>query len=222
MSSDTHKAIVRRSIEQPLVHGDLAALDVVYTPDYAGHDSSNPDVTDVSGTKAFVGELRASYSEHRRLDRRPNRRRGSGREALDLSRRGHRFRPGWRTNGQSGRNRGHHDFAPPRRANRRRVGAMGRARVGAAARMTAPRIADDADCRERSFGILAGRSSSCPDSRNPAGAGLRSRLTDRSFCVEAPELVLTPFPSHGVVRYDAVTVAPSREIAREESSCAGA
>jgi predicted ester cyclase len=63
MSSDTNKAIVRRSIEQPLVHGDLATLDEVYAPDYVAHDPSNPDVTDLPGTKAFVGELRASYSD---------------------------------------------------------------------------------------------------------------------------------------------------------------
>jgi predicted ester cyclase len=63
MPSDVIKAVVRRSIEQPLVRGDLAAPDEVYVPDYAGHDPSNPDVTDLAGTKAFVGELRASYSD---------------------------------------------------------------------------------------------------------------------------------------------------------------
>jgi steroid delta-isomerase-like uncharacterized protein len=63
MSTTDPKTTVRRSVEEPFNHGNLASLDATYDPDCVSHRPSAPTPTDLEGTREFVRAVRTAYPD---------------------------------------------------------------------------------------------------------------------------------------------------------------
>jgi steroid delta-isomerase-like uncharacterized protein len=63
MSSEQHKAIVRRTFEEPW-KGNLAVVDELVASDYFGHDPATPEpLRGPEGVKKFISTYRAAFPD---------------------------------------------------------------------------------------------------------------------------------------------------------------
>lgn len=65
MSTEANKALVRQVLEQIWHAGNLAAVDDLFTADYANHNPATPEVRDRTGYQAWASALRAAMPDVR-------------------------------------------------------------------------------------------------------------------------------------------------------------
>src|SRR5918997_3931290 len=62
--SEENKAIVRRQEEELFTQGNLDAADEIYTPNYVGHDPSNPgDIRGPEAAKQAAADYREAFPD---------------------------------------------------------------------------------------------------------------------------------------------------------------
>jgi predicted ester cyclase len=63
MTISDPKSIVRRALDEPFNHGNLASLDTLYDPGSVSHRPGTANTTDLEGTRQFVRAVRTAYPD---------------------------------------------------------------------------------------------------------------------------------------------------------------
>lgn len=64
MSTETNKALVRRTLEEFYNQGNMALADEFFAPDFVNHNPNMPHVHDLAGLKQATQEIRAAFPDN--------------------------------------------------------------------------------------------------------------------------------------------------------------